>query len=125
TVMMVAGVIVILWKGGEGVIAGLMTAGQLVAFLELYLQFVKRGFRVPQLINSVQAGGVAYRRLLPLLAPALPVDGRPANASFRPGCVAGLARDERRPNLTGRGHRVPNTDLSHTGGGACAGRGGR
>jgi len=46
-----------------------------VAFLELYLQVVKRGFRVPQLINSVQAGGVAYRRLKPLLAPALSVEG--------------------------------------------------
>ena len=72
-------------------IAGLMTAGQLVAFLELYLQFVKRGFRVPQLINSVQAGGVAYRRLKPLLAPALSVAGEPRRA-FQPGYVAGLER---------------------------------
>src|SRR5215213_2138989 len=94
TVMMVAGVIFILWKGGEGVIEGLLTAGQLVAFLELYLQFVKRGFRVPQLINSVQAGGVAYRRLKPLLAPALSVEGEPPRASFRLGYVAGLQRDQ-------------------------------
>jgi ATP-binding cassette subfamily B multidrug efflux pump len=92
TVMMVAGVIFILWLGGERVIADLMTAGQLVAFLELYLLFVKRGFRVPQLINSVQAGGVAYRRLKPLLAPALSVDGEPPRASFKPGYVAGLHR---------------------------------
>src|SRR5215210_2239552 len=92
TVMMVAGVIFILWQGGEGVIAGLLTAGQLIAFLELYLQFVKRGFRVPQLINSVQAGGVAYRRLRPLLAPALSVQGEPPRASFRPNYVAGLDR---------------------------------
>ena len=69
-----------------------MTAGQLVAFLELYLRFVKRGFRVPQLINSVQAGGVAYRRLKPLLAPPLSVDGEPLRASFTPGYVAGLQR---------------------------------
>jgi ABC-type multidrug transport system fused ATPase/permease subunit len=96
TVMMVAGVIVILWQGGEQVITGLMTAGQLVAFLELYLLFVKRGFRVPQLINSVQAGGVAYRRLRPLLAPALSVQGEPPRASFRPGYVAGL---DRRPEV--------------------------
>jgi ATP-binding cassette subfamily B multidrug efflux pump len=92
TVMMVAGVIFILWLGGERVIADLMTAGQLVAFLELYLLFVKRGFRVPQLINSVQAGGVAYRRLTPLLAAALSVDGEPRRASFKPGYVAGLRR---------------------------------
>jgi len=94
TVMMVAGVVAILWQGGENVVAGLMTAGQLVAFLELYLRFVQRGFRVPQLINSVQAGGVAYQRILPLLAPALPVEGEPRRASFRPGYVAGLDRHE-------------------------------
>ncbi|MGE3272298.1 MAG: ABC transporter ATP-binding protein [Chloroflexota bacterium] len=92
TVMMVAGVVVILWQGGENVVAGLMTAGQLVAFLELYLRFVQRGFRVPQLINSVQAGGVAYQRVLPLLAPPLSVDGEPPRASFQPGYVAGLDR---------------------------------
>jgi ABC-type multidrug transport system fused ATPase/permease subunit len=95
TVMMVAGVVFIVWQGGEGVIAGLLTAGQLVAFLELYLQFVKRGFRVPQLINSVQAGGVAYHRLRPLLAPAVSVAGEPPRASFRPGYVAGLQRVEK------------------------------
>jgi ABC-type multidrug transport system fused ATPase/permease subunit len=99
TVMMVAGVIFILWQGGERVIGGLMTAGQLVALLELYLQFVKRGFRVPQLINSVQAGGVAYRRLKPLLAPALSVQGEPERASFRLGYVAGLHRDEQTPSI--------------------------
>jgi ATP-binding cassette subfamily B protein len=105
TIMMVAGVIFILWQGGENVIGGLMTAGQLVAMLELYLQFVKRGFRVPQLINSVQAGGVAYRRLKPLLAPALSVEGDPPRASFRLGYVAGLDRDERTPAVAlARGH---------------------
>jgi ATP-binding cassette subfamily B protein len=98
TVMMVAGVIFILWRGGENVIGGLMTAGQLVAMLELYLQFVKRGFRVPQLINSVQAGGVAYRRLKPLLAPALSVEGDPPRASFRPGTSpASTATSARHP----------------------------
>ena len=108
TVMMVAGVVVIIWKGGEGVIGGLMTAGQLVAMLELYLQFVKRGFRVPQLINSVQSGGVAYRRLKPLLAPAVPVDGEPPRASFRLGYVAGLHRDELAPSLAlSRGRMGP------------------
>jgi ATP-binding cassette, subfamily B, multidrug efflux pump len=99
TVMMVAGVVVILWRGGEQVVTGLLTAGQLVAFLDLYLRFVQRGFRVPQLINSVQAGGVAYRRVLPLLAPPLTVKGEPARASFRPGYVAGLERRETSPRL--------------------------
>jgi len=109
TVMMVAGVIFILWLGGDRVITGLMTAGQLVAMLELYLQFVKRGFRVPQLINSVQAGGVAYRRLKPLLAPALSVTGEPPRASFRLGYVAGLHRDEQ-PAMAADGPAATQAD---------------
>lgn len=98
TVMMVAGVIVLLWQGGEHVVAGLLTAGELVAFLELFLRFAARGFRVPQLINSVQSGGAAYRRLRPLLAPPLSVAGEPPWASFKVGYVAGSRRAADRPN---------------------------
>jgi ABC-type multidrug transport system fused ATPase/permease subunit len=113
TVMMVAGVVFILWRGGERVIADLLTAGQLIAFLELYLQFVKRGFRVPQLINSVQAGGVAYRRLQPLLAPALSVEGEPPRASFRPGYVAGLDRRTEPGDSRRRVLHVPSASAGH------------
>ena len=90
TVMMTAGIVLLVWQGGERVIAGLMTVGAFVAYLELYLRFVNRGFRVPQLVNSIQSGAAAYSRLRPLLAPPLPVGGEPAGASFRAGHVAGI-----------------------------------
>ena len=76
--MMVAGIDLLLWQGGEHVVAGLMTAGQLVAFLELYLRFVNRGLpgaAAHQLGAGRRRGLPALR---PLLAPALPVDGRAA-----------------------------------------------
>src|SRR5207247_2563186 len=42
------------------------------------------GFRIPQMLNSIQSGAAAYARLRPLLAPPLPMAGQPALASFRP-----------------------------------------
>ena len=99
--MMTAGVLVIMWQGSERVIAGAMTVGAFVAYLELYLRFVNRGHRIPQLVNSIQSGAAAYARLRPLLAPALPVRDEPARASFRAGHLAGLdsrpVRPEPRP----------------------------
>src|SRR5262245_16843144 len=74
-----------------------MTIGTFVAYLQLYLRFVGRGFRIPQLVNSVQSGGAAYARLRPLLAPSLSVHGEPAWASFRPGHVAGISQPTPRP----------------------------
>ena len=93
TVMMVAGVIFILWLGGENVIAGLMTAGQLVAFLELYLQFVQA--RVPR--AAAHQLGAGRRRGVPSPesaagAGAVRWTGEPPRASFTPGYVAGLDR---------------------------------
>src|SRR3989442_10892875 len=93
TTLMIAGVVVIVWKGSERVVAGVMTVGVFVAYLELFLRFVNRGHRIPQLVNSVQSGAAAYARLRPLLAPALPVAGEPRLASFRAGHVTGIARD--------------------------------
>jgi hypothetical protein len=46
-----------------------MTLGAFIAYLELYLRFVNRGFRVPQMVNSIQGGAAAYARLRPLLTP--------------------------------------------------------
>ena len=46
--------------GGEKAVNGTMTVGAFIAYLELYLRFVNRGFRVPQMINSIQ-GGAALR----------------------------------------------------------------
>jgi ABC-type multidrug transport system fused ATPase/permease subunit len=88
--LMIAGVVPVLWLGGRSVIAGAMTLGAFVAYLELYLRFTGRAYRIPQMVNSIQGGGAAYARVRPLLAPALAVSGEPAYASFRPGVVTGL-----------------------------------
>ena len=78
TTLMTSGVLLVVWHGSERVIAGTMTVGAFVAYLELFLRFVNRGHRIPQLVNSVQSGAAAYARLRPLLAPALPRAGRAA-----------------------------------------------
>ena len=90
TTLMMSGVLVIVWQGGERVVAGAMTVGGFVAYLELFFRFVNRGYRIPQLVNSLQSGGAAFVRLRPLLAPPLPVDGEPSRASFQAGHVAGI-----------------------------------
>src|SRR2546425_1696762 len=97
TTLMIAGVLLIVWQGSERVVAGVMTVGAFVAYLELFLRFVNRGHRIPQLVNSVQSGAAAYTRLRPLLAPALGVAGEPRLASFRAGHVAGIAQPAGRP----------------------------
>ena len=62
---MSAGVLFVVWQGGEKAVSGAMTVGAFIAYLELYLRFVNRGFRVPQMINSIQGGAAAYARLRP------------------------------------------------------------
>ncbi|HEX5416818.1 MAG TPA: ABC transporter ATP-binding protein, partial [Chloroflexota bacterium] len=73
--LMTAGVVVVVWLGGQRVVAGAMTVGAFVAYLTLFARFVNRGFRIPQLVNSVQSGAAAYARLAPLLAPPLDLTG--------------------------------------------------
>jgi ATP-binding cassette, subfamily B, multidrug efflux pump len=90
--IMTSGVVLIVWQGSDRVIAGAMTVGAFIAYLELFLRFVNRGHRIPQLVNSLQSGAAAYTRLRPLLAPALKVAGEPRLASFRAGHVAGSAQ---------------------------------
>lgn len=92
TTVMIAGVVLIVWQGSVRVLAGVMTVGAFVAYLELFLRFVNRGHRIPQLVNSVQSGAAAYARIRPLLAPALRVAGEPRLASFRVGHITGIAR---------------------------------
>jgi len=103
SLLITAGVVLWIWQGGLRVVAGAMTVGAFVAYLQLYLRFVGRGFRIPQLVNSVQSGGAAFARLRPLLAPALPAQGEPAWASFRPGHVTGIGQPIPRqfPSRTG------------------------
>jgi ABC-type multidrug transport system fused ATPase/permease subunit len=88
--IMMSGVVLIVWQGSVRVIAGALTVGAFVAYLELFLRFVNRGHRIPQLVNSLQSGAAAYARLRPLLASARPVAGEPAWASFQAGHVAGI-----------------------------------
>jgi ATP-binding cassette subfamily B multidrug efflux pump len=90
TTLMTAGVLLVVWQGGEKAVSGAMTVGAFVAYLELYLRFVNRGFRVPQMVNSIQGGAAAYARLRPLLAPPLPPANEPPRASFRAGHIAGI-----------------------------------
>ena len=89
TTLMTAGVLLVLWQGGEKVIAGAWTIGAFVTYLDLFLRFTGRGFRVPQMVNSVQAGGSAYERIKPLLAPPMAASQAPRFASFRAAQLAG------------------------------------
>ncbi len=91
--LMMSGVLFVVWQGGDRVVAGSMSLGAFVGYLALFIRFVERGFRVPQMVNSIQSGGAAFARLEPLLAPALLVTGEPRLASFKPGHVAGITRE--------------------------------
>jgi len=88
--LMVAGVVLTIGLGGQRVIAGAMTLGAFVGYVQLFLQFTGRAYRIPQMFNSIQSGEAAYTRLKPLLAPALEVNGEPPFASYQPGRVVGL-----------------------------------
>lgn len=103
TTLMTAGIVLLVWQGSERVVSGVLTVGAFVAYLSLYLRFVNRGFRVPQLVNAVQSGGAAYTRLRPLLAPPSPVAGEASFASFRSSHVAGIAAPLPVAALTGSG----------------------
>ncbi len=92
--LMMSGILIVIWQGGERVINGAMSIGIFVAYLALFIRFVERGFRIPQMVNSIQSGAAAYARLAPMLAPALTVVHEPAYASFKSGHVAGMNREE-------------------------------
>jgi ATP-binding cassette subfamily B multidrug efflux pump len=83
TALLSAGAVFIVWLGGDRVVSGSMSVGALVAFLALFVRFVTRAPRIPQMANQVQAAGAAYRRLEPLLAPPLPAGGEPRWSSLR------------------------------------------
>lgn len=88
--LMVSGILLVVALGSQRVISGAMTVGAFVAYIQLFLQFTGRGYRIPQLFNSIQSGGAAYERLKPLLAPARGVAGEPPYASFQPNWMNGL-----------------------------------
>jgi ATP-binding cassette, subfamily B, multidrug efflux pump len=87
--LMTAGVLLLIWKGGERVVGGAMTVGALIGYLALYTRFITRAPRIPQMFNSIQSGGAAFARLKPLLAPPLPLAGEPPRSSFAFQHVAG------------------------------------
>jgi ABC-type multidrug transport system fused ATPase/permease subunit len=89
TAMLSAGVVFIVWLGGDRVVTGSMSVGALVAFLTLFVRFVTRAPRIPQMANRVQAAGAAYRRLEPLLAAPFPTAAGPRWSSFRSARVPG------------------------------------
>jgi ATP-binding cassette, subfamily B, multidrug efflux pump len=103
TTLMTAGVLLVVWQGGEKAVSGAMTVGAFIAYLELYLRFVNRGFRVPQMINSIQGGAAAYARLRPLLAPPPPLSSEPPRASFRAGHIAGIQEPAPKPPAVSAG----------------------
>jgi ABC-type multidrug transport system fused ATPase/permease subunit len=90
TTLLAVGVVFIIWLGGREVVAGALTVGGLVAFLQLFVRFIGRAPRIPQMVNRVQAAGAAYTRLRPLLASPPPVSSEPEWSSFRAAHIAGL-----------------------------------
>jgi ABC-type multidrug transport system fused ATPase/permease subunit len=118
TVLLSAGVVFIIWLGGERVIAGSMSIGALVAFLALFVRFVTRAPRIPQMANRVQAAGAAYERLVPLLAPALPTADAPPWSSFRSAhvpCAASLSEEPARRVPGPVGVRVVQASFAYPG----------
>ncbi|MDP2956945.1 MAG: ABC transporter ATP-binding protein, partial [Longimicrobiales bacterium] len=78
--VMTSGIVALLWLGGQEVVAGSLTVGAFVAYLDLYLRFIGRTPRVPQMVNAVQTSAAAFSRLEPLLLPDPP---RPRGAGWR------------------------------------------
>ncbi|MCL5027305.1 MAG: ABC transporter ATP-binding protein/permease [Chloroflexi bacterium] len=89
--LMTCGVVLVVWLGGQRAATGAISVGAFVGYLQLYLRFTQRSFRLPQMFNSIQSGGVAYGRLKPLLAPPLPVAAEAQSfTSFRPFHISGV-----------------------------------
>lgn len=106
TMLLSAGAFLIIWLGGTRVAAGTLTVGGLVAFLQLFVRFVTRAPRIPQMANRVQAAGAAYARLRDLLAAPLPITAEPRWSSFSSAHVAGSRA--RSPDPVRAGH-APGT----------------
>ncbi|MGI8614486.1 MAG: ABC transporter ATP-binding protein [Nocardioidaceae bacterium] len=92
-----AGIVAIFCLGGHRVAAGQMTTGDLVAFLSLFARFTGRAFRIPQMLNRVQAGAAAMTRLSPMLHTPPPIANEPPHASWLSGRVTGLPSPKPNP----------------------------
>lgn len=116
--LMTAGILVVIWQGGERVVNGAMSVGVFVGYLALFIRFVERGFRIPQMVNSIQSGAAAYARLAPMLAPALGVAREPPYASFKPGHIAGIETveiTEQRVHYGALGATLTNVTFAYPG----------
>jgi len=100
--LMAGGIVWVVWLGGQRVIAGAMTVGVFVAYLELFRRFVERAYRIPQMVNTIQSGAAAYQRLEPMLSPAIGMSGEPRCASFRPSHLMGLSSSLPAPDAARR-----------------------
>ena len=101
--LMYAGVLLVIAIGGQQVIAGALSIGAFVAYMELFLRFTNRGYLIPKMMNTIQSGGIAYARLKPVLAPPLLSKAEPRFSSFLPGWVSGLRNEVRMPLPTRQG----------------------
>jgi len=87
--MMMCGVVLVVLLGGRDVVAGTMTVGAFVAYLQLFVRFANRGFRIPRFLNRLQSAGAAWDRLVPLLAPPVSMAAAPRFATFRSDLIPG------------------------------------
>lgn len=101
--LMLAGVMLVIVIGGQQVIIGAMSVGAFVAYMELFLRFTNRGYRIPRMMNTIQSGSIAYNRLKPVLAPAIQPCDEPRFASFDTDWVSGLKKEVRLPLPTRQG----------------------
>lgn len=103
SMVLAGGIVVVLWLGGTRVVQGGWSVGALVAFLALFVRFISRAPRIPMMVNRVQAGGAAYRRLHPLLAPPLDVPNEPRWWTFGSINIPGPLVINSRPLLPSSG----------------------
>ena len=101
TTLLSAGVVMIVWQGGNAVIAGQMTVGGLVAFLQLFARFTGRVPRIATMINRLQASGAAYRRLSSLLIAPPSLRDEPKWSSFHLVRLAGMRPPPPQPQWPG------------------------
>jgi ATP-binding cassette subfamily B multidrug efflux pump len=128
TLLVTSGVVAIIGLGGQRVVAGELSVGDLVALLGLFGRFTGRAFRIPQMVNRVQAAGAAYTRLAPLLAAPPALATEPRRASWRTDRIAGLPDSDRAtpppfvpsPRLGPAGVSLQHVAFTHPGAGTPA-----
>ena len=107
-----AGVVLVVWMGGNRAAAGPLTAGGFVAFLQLFIRFTGRAHRIPLMVNRLQSAAAAFSRVAPLLAaPPAPTGFR---SSFRGNRIDAPAVPADPPIRPDRPAHVRLEDVSFT-----------